>query len=121
MGDDNKQVEPEIIPVRPTNEYQQSYSSYQNNGKTFFTYSNFKNTGGIGSPSASLITLVLLIFCGFSYGLLAAIGFIFFYAIFSLVSYFIMFNLLMRGINIHPNIFRIANWILCTMLVAWLS
>lgn len=71
--------------------------------------------------SALPITLIIMTLCAFQYGILAAIGFLFFYGIAAAIGMFVIVGRMLNGFAVNPWMLRICNWIICYMLVGWLA
>lgn len=79
---------------------------------------------GQGMPPACLptiITLVLALAAAFEYGLLAAIGFLVFAAIGRVLTFFLTIRHFLEGRFFHPWLPHVVTWVICWLLVAWLS
>lgn len=70
---------------------------------------------------AALITLTLFFACLFQWGLLAAIGFIVFHTIGSVISSIHTARQLVRGLSYNIWNLRICNWVISFFITAWLS
>lgn len=93
-----------------------------NGGFSRIFYTTFPS--GQGMPPACLptiITLALALIAAFEYGLLAAIGFLVFAAIGRAVTFFLTIRHLLEGRFFNPWLPHIITWVVCWLLVAWLS
>lgn len=70
---------------------------------------------------AAMISLFLFLACLVQWGLLAAIGFLFFHITGSIIGAFRASRYLMAGYPYNPWIWRCGNWIISFLLTAWLS
>ena len=91
-------------------------------GFTRIFYTTFPS--GRGMPPACLptiVTLVLALFAAFRFGLLAAIGFLVFAAVGRAITFFLTVRHLLEGRLFNPWIPHLVTWVVCWLLVAWLS
>ena len=121
-------LEPELVdeqgrPVRQGRAAHESgYDSWQGSGFTRIFYTSFP--GGQGMPPAclpSIVTLVLALLAALNFGLLAGIGFLVFAAIGQVMTFFMTVRHLLEGRFFNPWIPHLLTWLICWMLVAWLS
>lgn len=80
--------------------------------------------GGQGMPPACLptiVTLILALLAALNFGLLAGIGFLVFAAIGRAMTFFMTIRHLLEGRFFNPWIPHLLTWLICWMLVAWLS
>ena len=119
-------LEPELVdanhhPLRPgRSEGGNAYDS--SGGFTRIFYTTFP--GGQGMPPACLptiITLTLALFAAVRFGLLAAIGFLVFAAVGRAVTFFLTVRHLLEGRFFNPWVPHLVTWVVCWLLVAWLS
>lgn len=82
---------------------------------------------GFGLPSSSTelavcrgITLGLILTCLIQWGFLAALGFVFFYTIFSVLGVFVGMSRVLQGHIPSPWPWRIGNWVVSMLLISWL-
>lgn len=68
-----------------------------------------------------LITLTLALAALIMYGLLAAIGFLVFTAIGRMLTLILSLRPMLEGRPVRPWLLHIGTWLLCWLLVAWLS
>lgn len=79
---------------------------------------------GQGMPPACLptiVTLALALVAAFQFGLLAAIGFLVFAAIGRALTFFMTIRHLLEGRFFNPWVPHVVTWVVCWLLVAWLS
>lgn len=120
----DKVVEPELVdenhrPVRPGggNDYGNSSAGF-----TRMFYTTFPS--GQGMPPACLptmVTLALALVAAFRFGVLAAIGFLVFAAIGRAITFFLTVRHLLEGRFFNPWIPHLVTWVVCWLLVGWLS
>lgn len=84
---------------------------------TVWNYAPMDNSGCV----AGLISCFIFLVCLGQYGALAAIGFLVFHFIGSIVGTFIFARRLMRGLAVNVWPIRVANWIISFALVAFLA
>lgn len=70
---------------------------------------------------APFVTLALTLICLIQFGLLAAIGFLVFYAIGALLGAVRLTKLLMLGAPANPWGWRVGNWVISFLLTVWLA
>ena len=122
-GQERKAIEAEI--VENGSSYQSSNTgadSYARQGRRAYarrtiTFAPVDTTGCL----AAFITLSIFFACLFQWGLLAAIGFIVFHTIGSVVSSIHTARQLMRGLSYNIWSLRISNWIISFFITAWLA
>ena len=88
---------------------------------TFFTMSRLGAPGHQGLPQASTVTLILFFVCLFQWGFLAALGFAFFCTIGAALGIVYNMRRVMQGVLPNPWVWRIGNWCVSLLLVAWLA
>jgi len=102
--------------------FQQRTGSNQGFGQTFAPHFgqvwSINGQKGCISPAVSSFLFLL---CLVRFGLLAAIGFAVFLGIGSLVTGMIQLRLMMQGHDPQPWLWRVANWLACYGLTAWLA
>lgn len=69
----------------------------------------------------TIITLTLALFAAVRFGLLAAIGFLVFAAVGRAVTFFLTVRHLLKGRFFNPWVPHLVTWVVCWLLVAWLS
>lgn len=69
----------------------------------------------------TIITLTLALFAAVRFGLLAAIGFLVFAAVGRAVTFFLTVRHLLEGRFFNPWVPHLVTWVVCWLLVAWLS
>ncbi len=123
-------IEPEVVDERESHGGQGYFSrTTQENGGTRFTFASWNVNGNMGSGGLAggnsclpgCITLFMLALCTVQFGVLAAVGFLFFYMIGSWIAIFAGLQRVMQGRTVNPWIPRVINWIVCWLLVGWLS
>lgn len=116
-------LEPEIIEPGDSGQnrggQRTTYRAYYSGpaGGSFWTVGNIYS-GGCFGPG---ITLGLFLLALVQYGLLAAIGFMFFYAIGSVWGTIYQAKKLVEGIVTNPWGWRIWNWVISFLLTVWLA
>lgn len=114
---DQKVYEAEVVEdYNSSNGYRRHSSQAYSNNNLFSYYS--VNNGGC---AAALITFFLFIICLGQYGLLAAIGFIVFKSIGSVISTIYAGRALALGQPFSVWGWRIANWFISLLLTIWLA
>lgn len=89
-------------------------------GTTFFTMTQFQSPGHQGMMPASTVTLILFFICLFQWGFLAALGFIFFYAMGAILGSVYTMRQVMQGRVPNPWFWRLGNWFVSMAIVSCL-
>lgn len=123
-------LEPELVDEqgRPARQGREAHGSGYDSSAGFSTdftrifFTSFPS--GRGMPPAclpSIVTLVLALLAALNFGLLAGIGFLVFAAIGRVMTFFVTVRHLLEGRFFNPWIPHLLTWLICWMLVAWLS
>jgi hypothetical protein len=113
-----------VIDAEVVNEEHSSYqrSNTQQQGQ-HFRYSTW-NMGSLAQQQSCLpffITFGLMLACGAQWGALAAIGFLFFYTIGSVVGLLFTMGKVLNGNSVNPWLLRCCNWVAASLLTQWLA
>lgn len=121
--DGNGPLEPELVEPERTDGSAPSFPR-DSGGQTRFTRIFYTTFPGEGLPPACLptvVTFALALVAAFQFGVLAAIGFLVFAGIGRAVTFFLTIRHFLEGRLINPWAFHILTWLVCWLLVAWLS
>lgn len=123
-------IDPEVVDERESGGERQFFSrTTRESGGTRYTFASWNVNGnrgsggfvGGGSCLPGCITLFMPVLCAVQFGVLAAVGFLFFYMIGSGIAIFAGLQRVMQGRTLNPWIPRVINWGVSWLLAGWLS
>lgn len=108
---------PQIIDMERT-------GNTENGGRYYAARPAIKTSQIAVDPSgciAPFVTLTLIFTCLIQFGVLAAIGFFFFYVIGAILGVSHLAKRLANGLPANPWAWRVGNWIISFLLTVWLA
>jgi hypothetical protein len=113
-------VEAEVVGEEQYHAHQQGNAQH---GGRYFRYSSW-NVGSAAQQQSCLpffITFGLMLACGVQWGVLASIGFLFFYSLGSILGFFFSMGKILNGTVVNPWVVRCCNWVASSLLTQWLA